>query len=89
MPMMRPALSTVAIFTFLQCWNELMLAYVFCAKESVRTLTVGIQNMYGQYTTDWGPIGAALVIATVPTLAIYLAMSGEVQKSLIAGAVKG
>lgn len=89
MPMMRPAIATVSIFTFLQCWNELMLAYVFCPKEYARTLTVGIQNMYGQYTTNWGPIGAALVIATLPTLVIYLLMSGEVQKSLIAGALKG
>jgi len=88
-PMMRPAIATVSIFTFLQCWNELMLAYVFCPKEYARTLTVGIQNMYGQYTTNWGPIGAALVIATLPTLIIYLFMSGEVQKGLIAGAVKG
>ena len=88
-PMMKPAIATVSIFTFLQCWNELMLAYVFCPKEYARTLTVGIQNMYGQYTTNWGPIGAALVIATLPTLIIYLLMSGEVQKSLIVGAVKG
>ncbi len=88
-PMMRPAIATVSIFTFLQCWNELMLAYVFCPKAHVRTLTVGIQNMYGQYTTNWGPIGAALVIATIPTLIIYLLMSGEVQKSLIVGALKG
>ena len=89
LPMMLPALATVAIFTFLQCWNELMLSYTFCSKDAVRTLTSGIQNMYGQYTTDWGPIGAALVIATVPTLIIYLCMSNQVQKSLIAGAVKG
>lgn len=88
-PMLMPAIVTVSIFTFLQSWNELLFAQVFVSKDALRTLTAGIQSMYGQYQTDWGPIGAALVIATIPTLAIYLAMSGQVQKSFIAGAVKG
>jgi raffinose/stachyose/melibiose transport system permease protein len=89
MPMMLPAIATVTIFTFLQSWNELLFAQVFISKEIARTLTAGIQSMYGQYQTDWGPIGAALAVATLPTLLLYLLMSKEVQKSLLAGAVKG
>lgn len=88
-PMLWPAISTVMIFTFLQSWNELLFAQVFISKDAARTLTAGIQTMYGQYQTDWGPIGAALVVATLPTLVLYLMMSGQVQKSLVAGAVKG
>jgi len=88
-PMLMPAVSTVMIFTFLQSWNELLFAQVFISKETVRTLTAGIQSMYGQYQTDWGPIGAALMVATLPTLVLYLLMSKEVQKSLVAGAIKG
>lgn len=88
LPMMVPALITAAIFVFLQVWNELLLATLF-AKDKVRTLTVGIQQMSGQYQTDFGPMGAGLVIATLPTLILYMCMSGQVQKSLIAGAVKG
>jgi raffinose/stachyose/melibiose transport system permease protein len=88
-PMMLPAISTVTIFTFLQSWNELLFAQVFISKEAARTLTAGIQSMYGQYQTDWGPIGAALAVATLPTLLLYLLMSKEVQKSLLAGAIKG
>lgn len=88
-PMMLPAIVTVAIFTFLQSWNELLFAQVFISKDALKTLTAGIQSMYGQYQTDWGPIGAALVIATLPTLVIYLCMSGQVQKSFVAGAIKG
>ena len=89
LPILMPAVATVMIFTFLQSWNELLFAQIFISKEVFKTLTAGIQSMYGQYQTDWGPIGAALVVATVPTLVIYLAMSGQVQKSLAAGAVKG
>ncbi len=88
-PILMPAVATVMIFTFLQSWNELLFATIFISKDVYKTLTAGIQGMYGQYQTDWGPIGAALVVATLPTLVIYLAMSGQVQKSLVAGAVKG
>ena len=89
LPMMVPAMVTAAIFVFLQVWNELLMASVFVSSDQVRTLTVGIQQMFGQYQTDWGPIGAALVIGTLPTLILYLCMSSQVQRSLIAGAVKG
>ena len=88
LPMMVPAIATAAIFVFLQVWNELLLATIFTTGK-VRTLTVGIQQMSGQYQTDYGSMGAALVIATLPTLVLYMCMSGQVQKSLIAGAVKG
>ena len=89
LPMLLPAMVTAAIFVFLQVWNELLMASVFVSSDNVRTLTVGIQQMFGQYQTDWGPIGAALVIGTLPTLVLYLCMSSQVQHSLIAGAVKG
>ncbi|MBE5779537.1 MAG: carbohydrate ABC transporter permease [Clostridiales bacterium] len=88
LPMMIPAIATAAIFVFLQVWNELLLATVLSSGK-VRTLTVGIQQMSGQYQTDYGSMGAALVIATLPTLVLYMCMSSQVQKSLIAGAVKG
>ncbi len=88
LPMMVPALITAAIFVFLQVWNELLLATLFTTTP-VRTLTVGIQQMSGQYQTDYGSMGAGLVIATLPTLILYMCMSGQVQKSLVAGAVKG
>lgn len=88
-PLMKPALSTIAIFTFLQAWNELMFAVIFISDSKYRTLSVGIQTLSGAYTTEWGPIGAALVIATFPTLIAYCFMSKKIQESLMAGAIKG
>ncbi|MCR5822901.1 MAG: carbohydrate ABC transporter permease [Lachnospiraceae bacterium] len=88
-PLMLPALSTVGIYTFLQCWNEFMFANVFNTKEFIRTLPVGIQQLSGQHTTQWGPIGAALVIATFPTLFVYMLLSKKIQSSFMAGAIKG
>ncbi len=89
LPLMKPALSTISIFTFLSAWNELMFAVIFIGESRYRTLTVGIQTLSGSYTTKWGPIGAALCIATFPTLIIYSFMSKKIQASLMAGAIKG
>ena len=88
-PLMKPAFASVAIFTFLQAWNELMFAIIYISDSKYRTLSVGIQSLSGAYTTDWGPIEAGLVIATFPTLIIYLFMSKKIQSSLMAGAIKG
>lgn len=88
-PLMKPALSTISIYTFLQCWNELMFASIFNSKSAYKTLPSGIQELSGRYTTEWGPIGAALAVATFPTLIVYIFLSRKIQDSFIAGAVKG
>lgn len=88
-PLMTPAVATVGIYTFLQCWNELMFATVFNSGENFKTLPVGIQGLAGQYLREWGPTGAALAIATIPTLIVYVLFSRKIQDSFIAGAVKG
>ena len=89
LPLLTPALSTVAILTFLSSWNELMLAVTFVSDSRFKTITTGVMELIGKYSTQWGPVGAWLVIATIPTLILYMALSENVQKSLAAGAVKG
>ena len=89
LPLIKPAVATVSIFTYLQAWNELMFATTFIDDAKYKTLPVGIMSMSGQYSTEWGPIGAGLVIATIPTIIIYVLMSNQVQASLTNGAVKG
>lgn len=86
-PLMTPALSTVGIYTFLQCWNEYMMASILCG--SLPTLPVGIASFSGGHDTDYALIGAGLVIATLPTLLVYVFLSSKIQESFIAGAVKG
>lgn len=89
LPLIKPALATISIFTYLLCWNDLMLAITFISKQEFKTLTVGIMGMVGVYATRWGELGAGLVVATIPTVIIYTLMSGQVQKSFTTGAVKG
>lgn len=89
LPMVKPAIATASIFTFLGTWNELMLANTFVDSDKYRTLPVGIMSLAGQYSTEWGLIGAGMVIATLPTIIIYFFLSKQVQESLVVGAVKG
>ena len=89
MPLLKPILSTVAILTFLSAWNEMMLAIAFVSGEKYKTITVGVNDMVGKYSTKWGLIGAGMTIATIPTLFLYVFLSKNIQKSLAMGAVKG
>lgn len=89
LPIIKPAIATVSIFNFLGNWNELMFANTLVNSAKYKTLTVGIMAFSGQYTTQWGQIGAGMVLATIPTVIIYVLLSDQVQSSLIAGAVKG
>lgn len=89
MPLMKPILSTVSILTFLSSWNEMMLAIAFVNGEKYKTITVGINDMVGKYSTKWGLIGAGLTVATIPTLVLYVFLSKNIQDSLAMGAVKG
>lgn len=88
-PLMKPAYATVAIFTYLSSWNELMFATIFVNDEGLKTLPVGIQALSMSLITDWGFLGSALVISLIPTLLIYVFMSNKVQESMVMGAVKG
>ncbi len=89
LPLIRPAIATVAIFTYLSCWNELMFATSFMGGTENATITVGVMNMAGRYSIDWGKMGAGLAVATAPTLIIYVALSKQIQKSFTTGALKG
>ncbi len=86
-PLMTPALATIGIYTFLQCWNEFLFASTYTS--AFKTIPVGVQQFFGQHTTDWGVVGAALVMATFPTLLIYVFLSRKIQESFMAGAIKG
>ncbi len=89
-PNLKPAISTLIIFTFLQAWNEFPIALILITEESMKTLPLGLLFFQGQFTTDWGAMGAAMAIASLPTVIMYVFFSNQVEKALtIGGAVKG
>ncbi|WP_227013510.1 carbohydrate ABC transporter permease [Paenibacillus psychroresistens] len=89
-PITMPAIATVAIFIFLFAWNEFLIALVMISKSSLQTIPLGLLNFSGQFTTDWGGKGAAMVIATLPTILVYFFFSEKVEQAMTVGAaVKG
>ncbi|MFD0695944.1 carbohydrate ABC transporter permease [Paenibacillus sp. GCM10027628] len=89
LPLIKPALVSVSIFTFLAAWNELMFATTFINNTNLMTITVAINSLRGLHMTEYGPIAAGMVIATIPTIVLYAFLSEQVQKSIVAGAIKG
>jgi raffinose/stachyose/melibiose transport system permease protein len=90
-PLVRPATATLAIYIFLAAWNEFILANVLVGSNaSLKTLPLGVLFFQGQFTTDWGGMGATMVIASLPAILIYVLFSDKVEKAMtIGGAIKG
>jgi N-acetylglucosamine transport system permease protein len=91
LPMARPGMVTVAIFTFLGLWNEYLLGLVLLIDQDKQTLPIGIANMVValNYRSEWGPLFAAMVLAMVPVLILYSVLHKRVVEGMIVGAVKG
>ena len=89
-PNVKTAMATVAIFVFMNVWNEYNLALILLTKDNLKTLPLGLLFFQGEYTTDWGAMGATMVIASIPTVLIYTLFSSQVEKAMtVSGAVKG
>lgn len=88
-PLMRPALATVAIFNMIKIWNDFWFPLVFIRVEKARTVALGVSLLFGQYRTDWTRALAVLSLAAVPLLILYIILAREFIKGLTAGAVKG
>lgn len=88
LPLVRPALATVAVFTMIPIWNDLWFPLILAPAEETKTLTLGAQVFIGQFVTNWNAVLAALSLATVPVLILYLIFSRQLIRGITAGAVK-
>jgi raffinose/stachyose/melibiose transport system permease protein len=89
LPLVRPALATVAIFNLIPIWNDFWFPLILIRQESNRTVPLGVTLLFGQYQTNWTNILSALSLATIPIILLYLLMASQFIKGLTAGAVKG
>ncbi|WP_445661541.1 carbohydrate ABC transporter permease [Bacillus sp. FSL K6-3431] len=89
LPMTTPVMATAGIINMIYNWNEFVFVNTFISSDRFKTLTVGIQNFIGQYTTDWGAIGATLMISIIPILLAFLLLSNRIVEGIAAGSVKG
>lgn len=89
LPLSRPALATVAIFTFLASWDEFVWALTIINDPSKRTLPIAIALFQGQHSTSWGLVFAASAIAIVPVILVFVAFQRQFVSGLATGALKG
>lgn len=89
LPMTSSVIATTGIINMIYNWNEFIFVNTFISSDQYKTLTVGVQNFIGQYTTDWGAIGATLMISILPILIAYMFLSDRIVEGMAAGAVKG
>ena len=88
-PMLKPAIATVAIYNLVPFWNDLWFPLILISDESQKTLLLGVTRLFGQYQTDWSKVLAVLVLASLPVITLYLIMSRQFIKGMTAGAIKG
>ena len=88
LPLVRPAMATVAVFTMIPIWNDLWFPLILAPSEATKTITLGAQIFIGQYVTNWNAVLAALSLAIAPVLVLYLIFSRQLIRGITAGAVK-
>lgn len=87
-PQLKSVISVLVIYQFMSHWNEFSLALILITKNSLKTLPLGLAGFYGMFSTDWGPVGAALVIASLPVIIIYLFFSNQVSDAMTYSGMK-
>lgn len=88
LPLVRPALGTVAIFNMIPVWNDLWFPLILAPLESTKTAILGAQVFLGQFISDWNAVLAALTLAVLPILVLYIIFSRQLIRGLTQGAVK-
>lgn len=88
LPLVRPAIATVAVFTMIPIWNDLWFPLILAPGEKTKTVTLGAQQFLGQFVTDWNAVLSSLTLAMIPVLILYLIFSRQLIRGITAGAIK-
>ena len=89
LPLSLPALAVLATLQFTWIWNDFLWPLIFTQSDEKRTIMIGIVNLKGQYSVAWGVQGALSLVASVPTLIVFLFFQRYFIKGMTMGAVKG
>ncbi|MCI8741444.1 MAG: carbohydrate ABC transporter permease [Lachnospiraceae bacterium] len=88
-PLAKPGISATTLYCFLMSWDEFMYANTFISTAMKKTVQVGIRDYIGEYSTDWGPLMAAVILSLVPVIIFFVFVQDNLVGGLSAGAVKG
>ncbi len=88
LPLVRPALGAIGIFTMIPIWNDLWFPLIVSPSAKTATVTLGVQQFLGQFVSDWNAVLSSLTLAMVPILLLYIVFSRQMIKSITSGAIK-
>ncbi len=88
LPLVRPALGAIGIFTMIPIWNDLWFPLIISPSSKTATVTLGVQQFLGQFVSDWNAVLSSLTLAMIPILLLYILFSGQMIRSITAGAIK-
>ena len=88
LPLVRPALGAIGIFTMIPIWNDLWFPLIISPSAKTATVTLGVQQFLGQFVSDWNAVLSSLTLAMVPILILYIVFSRQMIRSITAGAIK-
>lgn len=88
LPLVRPAMATVGVFTMIPIWNDLWFPLIIAPAEETKTITLGAQVFIGQFVTNWNAVLSALSLAIVPVMVLYLIFSRQLIRGITSGAIK-
>lgn len=89
LPLIRPAIASLTIFTFMHAWNDFLGPLIYLNSDNLFTLQLGMQHFQSEHATEYGPLMAAAVCAIIPTILIYFMAQDHFVEGISAGAVKG
>jgi raffinose/stachyose/melibiose transport system permease protein len=89
MPLLKPAIATLVIMQSFQIWNDFLMANLYLSDKSLKTLTVAMQALFSQQTSDYTTAIAAIVISVLPVAILFISLQKYFIKGMTAGAVKG
>lgn len=89
LPLSKPALSTLTIFTFVNTWNDFLGPLIYLTKNELKTIQIGLRMFISQYSAEYGLIMAASVITLIPVLVVFLSMQKYFVQGVAATGIKG
>ena len=89
LPLSKPALATLTIFTFVGIWNDYLGPTIYLKSEAKKTIQIGLQRFIGQYSSEYGLIMAGSVISLIPVLIVFLCLQKYFVEGIATSGVKG
>lgn len=89
MPLAKPGLLALGVFSFLSAWNEFFLSILLLLNDDTRTIPIGLVQFREQNMSDYGALFAAITLAIIPSILIYIVLQRQFISGLAAGATKG